>query len=209
MSGSWTRSSRRRSLSEGVVDDEAGSALLGDDAAATFAGADGEPEQEREADRCAPHDGSRDDRRNLHCKAPGRTRHRASAPSGERAARLASGPGGVIRPCHVQRPECHVSEPRRRRLCGRRLRSLARPPSQLPGLDSAPAAILGRPGLRDPATLRHGSRSRGPFIPPRPCARSGRSRGVPPMCSPPDGRRMGATVRIRTDCNTIISSRPS
>ena len=69
------------------------------------------------------------------------------------------------------------------------------------------AALLGGPGLRDPAALRHGGGRR--HVPPGDDLARARARAVeaPPTSSPRAGRPTAATARTRTGCSTTTSSR--
>ena len=81
--------------------------------------------------------------------------------------------------------------------------------ADLPGHHSGALALLGRPGLRRPAALRHRGRRRARSTRPRRCARSVPTRGAPPTCSRLAVRPTGATARTPTACSTTTSTRSS
>ena len=79
--------------------------------------------------------------------------------------------------------------------------------AHLPGPDLRAAAVLGGPGLRDPAARATWRWAPAPSTPPPSCAPSGRSPGARPMCSLRGGPPTAATARTRSASSTTTSSR--
>jgi apolipoprotein N-acyltransferase len=77
----------------------------------------------------------------------------------------------------------------------------------LPANHPQAAVLLGRPGLRAAAALRHGSGRGHQRTPPPSCAPSAPSPGRPPTCSPAAAPRTAAMARTPTACSTTTSTR--